>query len=308
MMLLTNFANDALFEIPRTTARRRCARLLLGVAVLQSPAFGQVPAPTEFNEPGQSDPPCLEPGCASLPDASPAPEQVPVDQPPADPPSQPANPVTRPPAPSVAEPCSCPPVAPVCPAPPEDAYKHDGWFFNYDIRYGYLWNQVDAQSGPRDEGATTIRGPVLEVGISLGGTPARGLVLGGAFRVRRTTDLRYEQGGHTWEPSDNSVGLGVATLGAFARWYPMPRRGWFVSGEAALAVLSETDELGNVIEPNPSGPMLSMAAGYEWWSSRQWSVGPAVTLDAAWLSVDERGVREDHELITAAISIQFTHH
>lgn len=302
---------DAMFGIKPTPALSRCARLLLVVAVSQRPALGQVSAPNEINEAANPEPACADPGCARLPENESGPTEA---QPSSSEPTRAPPARTIPPRYSTAD-CAPPPAPAPMPCPcsasgqlPRDVYRHDGFFFNVEMRLGYMWDRIDAKSGWREPGLTTARGLSSGIALTSGGTVARGLVVGGALSVSSIDDIRYEHDGVTTEPVDDSVRLALMFLGPIVRWYPEPARGWFVGGGVGLAGVVESDERGEAIEPNANGAALSATAGYEWWVARQLSLGLALRFEAAWARARGRVTREEHEAILTALALQYTYH
>lgn len=159
------------------------------------------------------------------------------------------------------EPCSLP--------DPGDRF-HNGFFARSDTGLSFLWASVRGPNG--SSGRSAIRGWGQSAVISVGGTPWRGLVLGGTVWTAQI-DPTFVEGGKTVVPDDNSVKETLLRVGPFVDWYPNPARGFHAQAAALFAVQIESDVKGNPIKPASLGAALSVGAGYEWFVSSEFSVG-----------------------------------
>jgi len=155
-----------------------------------------------------------------------------------------------------------------CPEPDPGERLHDGFFARSDTALAILFAGVSG-SGPR----TGIRGVGQSAVISIGGTPARGLVLGGTVWTARI-DPVFVEDGRTVTPDDDSVKVTLLRIGPFLDYYPDPASGFHVQAAVQLAVQIESDVKGNAVEPAALGAALSAGAGYEWFVSSELSLGP----------------------------------
>jgi hypothetical protein len=115
-------------------------------------------------------------------------------------------------------------------------------------------------------------GPAYE--ILIGGTVARGLVIGGGIigqdisspKVRLNTT-----GNATVSGSDLSTtgALGIGALGPFIDWFPDEHGGLHFGGMVGIAVIG----LGNGNGDTDTGIGGSLWTGYDFWIADQWSLG-----------------------------------
>lgn len=147
---------------------------------------------------------------------------------------------------------------------------HDGFFARSESGLAFLSAYV-SDSGTRPL-RTRARGVGQSASISFGGTPARGLVLGGTLWTARIDPVFVEDGKDV-APDDDSVKLLLLRIGPLVDWYPHPGRGFHALAAAALTVQIETDTKGNPLQPAALGWALSTAAGQEWFLSSELSLG-----------------------------------
>jgi hypothetical protein len=149
-------------------------------------------------------------------------------------------------------------------------YEHDGFFLRAEAGVTFFRALVDAPSSPA--GRTRITGFGESSSISAGGTPLRGLVVGGRVWTTRVSPSFVEHGVHV-TPDDDSVKETLARIGPFADWYPDPMRGFHVQLGLELAIQVESDVKGTLIKPGNYGPAATLGLGYEWFVSKQFSLG-----------------------------------
>jgi hypothetical protein len=150
------------------------------------------------------------------------------------------------------------------------AYLHDGFFARSDVALAFFSAVVGGSgaSGRR----TAIRGIGQSQAISIGGTPERGLVIGGSLWAARI-DPVFVEDGRTIVPDDDSVKVTLARVGPFLDWYPDPSRGFHANVAAAFTIQIESDAKGNAVKPAAVGAALSLGTGYDWFISSQLSIG-----------------------------------
>jgi hypothetical protein len=117
-----------------------------------------------------------------------------------------------------------------------------------------------------------IRGIGQSAAISAGGTPVRGLVLGGTLWTA-IIDPVFVENGLSISPDDDSVKVRLLRVGPFFDWYLDPSRGFHVQEAAAFTVQLETDVKGNAVSPAALGATFSFGGGHEWFVSNELSVG-----------------------------------
>jgi hypothetical protein len=147
---------------------------------------------------------------------------------------------------------------------------HDGFFARSESGIALLSAYVSDSGGPPFR--SRVRGVGQGASISIGGTPARGLVLGGTLWTARM-DPVFVEDGQDVTPDDDSVKVTLVSIGPFVDWYPHPGRGFHALASLALTVQFETDAKGNPLLPAGFGASLSTGAGHEWFLSSQLSLG-----------------------------------
>jgi hypothetical protein len=223
----------------------------------------------------------------------------------------PSLPVTPPASPQPTSP-PAPPPTPIPPAPPPvetsaspasatnaepvvlalTRYRHQGFYLGVNSGIGFLSARG---SGPR--GDASISGFTPSTGdLSIGGTIAPGLVLGGVARawsangtfnggpVITATTTTYVNGAAT--PTNRTLSgraqLQSVELGAFLDWYPNPEKGWHVGVSLGLAGMTLTDDAGTQLTAGGIGG--SIFGGHQWWLGPSWSLGLGAVLSIAGMS------------------------
>lgn len=255
---------------------KRARVVLLGLALAAAaPARAQAPAPD-----------------ARPPPAAPAPAQ------PHGPPPGYA------PAPGYYYPAPPPPPPPL---PPPDArnrgaHEHDGFFLRMGLGFSSMLTRTEGTLGqPRGGGDLSGGGGSLE--LLLGGTPARGFVLGGGLVGHTWMNPTYEAGGSSQRLDDTELGLSFLAL--FAQLYFDAEGGAYV--QALVAAAEETyryEVAGDKRETELGGGGFAIGGGYDFWVGEQWSLGPELRLSWASVKHDSEGAVTRHK--TTALTLSFT--
>ncbi|MCC6900620.1 MAG: autotransporter domain-containing protein [Polyangiaceae bacterium] len=212
-------------------------------------------------------------------------------------------------APTPPPPAAAPPPAPApapgpAPAPEADAHAggartHDGFFFRIGLNGGPLMLSWDAPSDPKWSG--------FQSGFDLliGGSPVDGLAIGGALIANRTTDPTYEVGGaeSTWKGSMLFAGLAL-----FADWYLNPHEGLHFQGLVGFAAVDFVSDSGQSGGNDPTGTMFGLGAGYDFWISNQWSIGPFGRVIYSSVSAEAGGATAKYSYLYPSIGVAFTLH
>jgi hypothetical protein len=182
---------------------------------------------------------------------------------------------------------------------------HDGFYLRLGIGLGYGTGEV-RPNGSSSE--LSVSGTALAVELSVGGTPAPGLVLGvGSFGagLPKTT---YEQGGFEADAGQ----LILSSIGPFVDWYVDPHGGGHVQAGIAYAVGQQ--EKGDDLPENyaGSGFALMAGAGYEFWTGEQWGVGVLGRIQyfkgTGTGDDPSLGFEYDFSMLVPAILFSATHH
>jgi hypothetical protein len=147
-----------------------------------------------------------------------------------------------------------------------DAGKHDGFYFQLQGGLGYY--HAGASAGGSD---VSFSGLTIPMGLMLGRTAfIDGLTLGGGLILDYAPSPGYKVNGSD-VPAAN-VKQFVLGLGAFADYYLQPSGGLHIQGFAGWGGL-ETSVSGNVGGSDPTGLVLGLGAGYDFFISDEWSFG-----------------------------------
>ncbi len=193
--------------------------------------------------------------------------------------AQPTAPPGDPAAPAPAPPASAPPpLAPTPlgrplinvsepeppPAEPLHVHRHDGFYFRADV--GLLLSRTFVKSDQATHPSYSVGDGGLGLDLLFGGTPSRGLALGGAL------SLQSVQGG------DKTAGLGM--LGAFVDGFPEVNGGFHLGAFLGLAG-SRTTTPGKFDELRGGGLGFAAWVGEDWWVADEWSMGGLLRLNGA---------------------------
>ncbi|HEU4406765.1 MAG TPA: hypothetical protein VFS43_15975 [Polyangiaceae bacterium] len=213
----------------------------------------------------------LAPG-AALAQGAPPPLPPPERAPAADAAPAPPAPATPPaPPPSRAAPAAYEP-----PPPGDDArgvHTHDGFYLRLAVGPGYGGFRGEL----RPEGLPTAdlagSGFALASALMIGGTPGRGLVVGGALGSNDLVRPRYSSRG----PVSGSPGTRNGHIYAFLDYYPEPRRGLHFGGGLGLAGFTYYENEGDADDDDRAQTSFglggSLWVGHDVWISKQWSFG-----------------------------------
>lgn len=147
------------------------------------------------------------------------------------------------------------------PRPASDgAYQHDGFFLRMTAGLGVMETRFRDGAGTRARGA----GPAFS--IAMGGTPVRGLVLGGHFStLTALSEFSATFGTYDGKTVSNA-------FGPFLAFYPSDRGGLYVEMTAGLVGVSRTAPRGG--SESGAGLQAGAGLGYEFWVRESWSLGP----------------------------------
>lgn len=222
-------------------------------------------------------------------------------------------PPSAPPAPVVAVSAPPAPVAPVSARTadePAGARRHDGLYVRMALGFSGFGDTVftkaeNEDDRPLNEGS--LRGMALASELAVGGTVARGFVLGGGIysasvQAHSFELVRGEVPSELQRPDNFSV------IGLMGDWYFRPESG--LHAQAALGVAALTG-----VGPEPPrirdrrsavGGGLMLGVGYEWWIASEWSFGILGRVTAALLTEEDgTGARWFHAA-AAGPSVLFT--
>jgi hypothetical protein len=193
------------------------------------------------------------------------------------------------------------PEAPEHPGSPHRPVR-DGFYLRASLGPAYMSTFGDGPAGPASQ-----HGSGVGLSLSIGGSPMRGLVLAGTFRivgVGGTFDGFANVGSSAGASLSGSGGL--AQIGVLADWYPESRSGWHAG--ASLAVTGAAVSAGTQPKPVGSGSSAGGAlfGGYDWWTGGKWSLGLMAVLAAGGrVSLhDSQGNDSGYSMMPVAFAIE----
>jgi hypothetical protein len=149
--------------------------------------------------------------------------------------------------------------------------------------------------------------------IAIGGTPIRGLVLGGSLDTASliSADGSVSEVATRYEFATSQLAL----VGAYADYYFSAIRGFHVQASLGLAVYVMGQ--GNPDDPDPgiaaphaaTGFGFSLGGGHEWWIHEDWSAGLMPRLMMGWVKgTDEWGSAFRHRVLGVGLLVSASYH
>jgi hypothetical protein len=184
-------------------------------------------------------------------------------------------------------------------------FVHDGFFARSESGVAVLWAHVADSGGSPSR--SRVRGVGQSASLSVGETPARGLVLGGTLWTSRI-DPKFVEDGKDVVPDDDSVKVTLLRLGPFIDWYPHPERGFHALAAVAFTLALETDTKGNPLPPAAFGAALSTGVGHEWFLGSELSLGILGRVAFGRLERAARGGHERTLFVLPELSLSATYH
>jgi len=143
--------------------------------------------------------------------------------------------------------------------------------------------------------------------LLLGGTPARGFVIGGGLLGQSWARPAYAVGDRSTRLDDTELGLSFVAL--FAQLYFDAESGAWV--QALVAAAEETyryQVAGEQRETELSGVGVGVGGGWDFWVGEQWSIGPALRLSWANVKHETSSVVTRHRTTALTLSLTATLH
>ncbi len=136
---------------------------------------------------------------------------------------------------------------------------------------------VNSSAGETNNVTQKATGGGGSLDLVIGGSPAHGLAVGGAFIGTATTNPSVDSGTGWKEATNTSMTL--AMVGPMVDGFPDPEGGFHVGGMLGAAVLSNNGPTGDTVQSGGGG--LAAWTGYGWWVSDNWSLGGLLRLGFA---------------------------
>ena len=180
------------------------------------------------------------------------------------------DPASRP-APPDGNPSPTPKVHFVVPQPQPPVVRsfhvHDGFYLRLNAGIGFVG--ADFSNGGTENDDLSADGSDLALDVLVGGSPSRGVAVGGALLSNTLLAADLEQSGDTVTDRDISIVL----LGPFIDGFPNAKRGWHLGGTIGLSAVKQKD-LGEFGQTDRTVGLGAAAwAGYDAWVGDEWSLG-----------------------------------
>ena len=173
---------------------------------------------------------------------------------------------------------------------------HDGFYMEFAPGLGYL--STSASAAGTD---VSFSGMTLPFAFLLGGSPFPGFVVGGEVLTDYEFSPKYKLNGQ--EAATGISSQYLIGIGPFVDFYPNPAQGLHFQGMIGWGGL-ETSFQGNVGGSDPTGLVVSLAGGYDFWVADEWSIGVMARFGYGALSLGDVG----YKAIAPALLATFTYH
>lgn len=195
---------------------------------------------------------------------------------------------------------------PVPPAMQRAGYHvHDGFYLRLAAGIGGSHVNVSADTGASD---FKVGGPGLALNLWIGGTPWRGVALGGQLGLQGIGDSNTVVNG---AESHQDMSAGYFYVGPFIDAFPDPMRGLHIGGSLGLVALGARGS-GNVLETqyrvkdyNAGGLGASAWVGYMGWVGPEFSLGGMLQLSVFGTGNDKQD-SIDRKASGYSLSLSFT--
>jgi hypothetical protein len=162
--------------------------------------------------------------------------------------------------------------------------RHDGFYLQLQAGLGYLSSTAKADMGPLGEVKMTYKGLSLDTALLMGGSPIPGLAIGGALMTDYVPSPKVSQEGNSASLDD--VKLYLVGIGPFVDFYPDPTKGLHFQAMVGWGGL-EASYQGNAGGSDPTGLVMNVGGGYDFWVGDETSLGVMGRLGYAPLKLEE---------------------
>jgi len=153
-----------------------------------------------------------------------------------------------------------------------DPRTHDGFFLRLGANLGAGFTTESYEfNGQEAAPDLSISGFMYGFDLMLGGSPVPGLVVGGWLITNFGPNPSLEQAGVEAEADGTLI---VGGIGAFVNYYFDPTSGFNLQGLVGYGAMDFVRPNGASGGNDPTGPMFGLGAGYDFWISDEWSIGP----------------------------------
>ena len=188
-------------------------------------------------------------------------------------------------------------------------HVHDGFYLRIAAGLGAGHLNVSTDSHQANDFA--VGGAGLGLNLWLGGTPWRGVALGGLMMLQGINDSSTRVAGHSTHETMNGS---VLLLGPFIDAFPDPMRGLHVGGSLALAGFNAKAQGDNlelvhqVKDYNSGGLGASAWVGYMGFVGPEWSLGGLLQVTALATSKTEDDIKRNASGYALTLSFTALYH
>ena len=161
-----------------------------------------------------------------------------------------------------------------------DDLTHDGFYLQAATGLGYYSVSAEVQTME-----ATYSGVTIPMSLMLGGSPVKGLAIGGGFMIDYAPSPGYEVNGQEFDTNIDFTQY-VIGIGPFVDYYLDPAGGLHFQAFVGWGGL-ETSAEGDVGGSDPTGLVMALGAGYDIFVSDEWSIGCAGRFTFAPLSLND---------------------
>jgi hypothetical protein len=156
------------------------------------------------------------------------------------------------------------------------ARRHDGFYLRLSMGGGSVAAQGDRYDRYENRSDYEFEGDAFSADIMVGGTPAPGIAIGGAYLVNSA--VAKNDFGDEGSRSDAAFAYGM--VGPFIDIFPNPKSGFHVGGALgpAVSVSYDDDENQQSVAAGFGGAAW---IGYDFWIADQWSLGAMLRVQGA---------------------------
>jgi hypothetical protein len=171
------------------------------------------------------------------------------------------------------------------------AHKHDGFYLRLSMGGGSVGARGDRYDAYQNRSDYEFQGNAFSFDAMVGGTPAPGIVVGGAYLANYAAARSKYGEDPTFGEGD--AGFSYGMVGPFVDVYPNPRKGFHIGGSLGPAVSVSYDDAGEQ-QSIAAGFGAAAWIGYDFWVGDQWSIGGMFRVQGASVETpDSRDMREE---------------
>lgn len=176
-------------------------------------------------------------------------------------------------------------------------HVHDGFYLRGAMGFGSFGADF-SNVEPLDLDIDASGGS-FALDLMIGGSPSRGLAIGGALLSDTAFGAQYEVDGN--DAGEGSISTGL--IGGFIDGFPDPKGGFHLGGAFGFSSLIGEELAENDESLQTAGLGGAFWIGYDFWVGDEWSIGPLVRLMA---TANRDREDSDATAVSRSISLSFT--